>query len=78
MDRPINSTFEYEEKKIMVVFNSAEDIGYLFRATTLTHCNRRCFFFKKGLCHGSLLVTGDCQPRYREDGNKVFFLLCGV
>lgn len=76
MDRPINSTFEHDGKKIMVALNDTDDLGYIFRSSVLVHCNYRCAFYSRGRCHGQLSVTGDCQPRYRNDHKKVFFLLC--
>lgn len=76
MDRPINSTFEHDGKKFMVALNDADDIGYILHSNVLVHCNIRCAFYSNGKCHGQLSVTGDCQPRYRRDNNKVFFLTC--
>ena len=78
MDRPINSTFEHDGKKFMVALNDVDDIGYIFRSNVLVHCNFRCAFYSSGRCQGKLSVTGDCQPRYRTDHNKVFFLPCGA
>ena len=78
MDRPVNSTFTEDGKTYQVLLNEEDSLGYFRHPKNSVHCNVYCAFYQGGRCSGRLVMTGDCQPRYRRDKKSVYFSLCGV
>ena len=71
MERKIGEKFWHGNTEFVVVENDSGDSAYFRRSVTA--CNRRCAFLVRGICHGVLSVTGDCQKRYRKDHRNIFF-----
>lgn len=71
MERKIGEKFWHGNTEFVVVENDSDDIAYFKR--DMVACNERCVFCIRGHCTGVLSVTGDCQKRYREDKQHVFF-----
>lgn len=71
MERKIGEEFFHGNSKFVVVENDSDDIAYFKRG--ITACSKRCGFLIRGVCHGVLSVTGDCQKKYRKDKRHVYF-----
>lgn len=69
--RKPGDTFSYNGRKYIV--RKGE---YDWRKPIM--CDERCAFYEnKAECRKNIKITGDCQPRYRQDNTPVYFELYG-
>lgn len=70
MERKINSSFQDHGRTLKVVVNDY-DVTYSGKFSII--CNKNCYYRHRGSCNRRVQVTGDCQPRWREDHTPVYF-----